>query len=174
MMGAMLGSVRTAIALLCWTILSGVQAPASSVTYEAFAVRFGILPAFQVSGLVAGAERSRTLDIPVMVWLLKGSNGRTVLIDSGFYRQKFLDQWHPRDFRTPAAAVESAGVKADAITDVIISHAHWDRAWDRSHPLASRYACHVTYSREIAENAEILCLLKTNLCDLCALREYVA
>jgi glyoxylase-like metal-dependent hydrolase (beta-lactamase superfamily II) len=101
-----------------------LQAP--PVTYEAYAVRFGILPAFQVSGLVAGADRSRTLDIPVMVWLLKGSNGRTVLIDSGFYRQKFLDQWHPRDFRTPAAAVESAGVKADAITDVIISHAHWD------------------------------------------------
>jgi len=102
---------------------AGAQAP---VTYEAYAVRFGILPAFQVSGLVAGADRSRTLDIPVMVWLLKGSNGRSVLIDSGFYRQKFLDQWKPRDFRSPAAAVEAAGVKADAITDVIISHAHWD------------------------------------------------
>lgn len=96
------------------------------MTYEAYAVRFGILPAFQVSGLVAGADRSRTLDIPVMVWLLKGSNGRAVLIDSGFYRQKFLDQWHPRKFRSPALAVETAGVKADAITDVIISHAHWD------------------------------------------------
>ena len=95
-------------------------------TYEAYAVRFGILPAFAVSGLVAGAERGRTLDIPVMVWLLKGSNGRQVLVDSGFYRQKFLDQWKPRDFRTPAAAVESAGVKPDAITDIIISHAHWD------------------------------------------------
>ena len=59
-------------------------APAGPLTYEAFAVRFGILPAFAVSGLVAGAERGRTLDIPVMVWLLKGSNGRQVLVDSGF------------------------------------------------------------------------------------------
>jgi glyoxylase-like metal-dependent hydrolase (beta-lactamase superfamily II) len=49
-----------------------------------------------------------------------------VLIDSGFYRQKFLDQWKPRDFRTPAAAVEAAGVKPDQITDIVISHAHWD------------------------------------------------
>jgi glyoxylase-like metal-dependent hydrolase (beta-lactamase superfamily II) len=114
---------RTAIVLLGWLL---VQAPAQPAIYDAFAVRFGILPAFPVSSLVAGADRSRTLDIPVMVWLLKGSNGRTILIDSGFYRQKFLDQWHPRDFRTPAAAVESAGVKADAITDVIVSHAHWD------------------------------------------------
>jgi glyoxylase-like metal-dependent hydrolase (beta-lactamase superfamily II) len=103
------------------------QAPsAARVTYDAYAVRFGILPAFSVAGLVAGAERGRTLDIPVMVWLLKGSNGRQVLVDSGFYHQRFLDQWKPRNFRTPAAAVDAAGVKADAITDVIISHAHWD------------------------------------------------
>ena len=100
--------------------------PAAPVVYEAFAVRFGILPAFSVSGLIAGADRGRTLDIPVMVWLLKGSNGKTALIDSGFYRQKFLDQWKPRDFKTPAAALDAAGVNADAVTDIIISHAHWD------------------------------------------------
>jgi len=105
--------------------LLSAQAPAPP-TYEAFAVRFGIVPAFPVSGLVAGADRERKLDIPVMVWLLKGSNGRMVLVDSGFYRQKFLDQWKPRDFRTPAAAVEAAGVKPEAVTDIIISHAHWD------------------------------------------------
>ena len=115
--------LRTAMLVL---LLAVTQPPAQPVIYEAFAVRFGILPAFSVSGLVAGADRERRLDIPVMVWLLKGSNGKVVLIDSGFYRQKFLDQWKPRDFRTPSAAVEAAGVKADAVTDIIISHAHWD------------------------------------------------
>lgn len=99
---------------------------AAAASYDAFAIRFGILPAFSVAGLVAGADRARTLDIPVMVWLLKGSNGRQVLVDSGFYRQKFLDQWKPRDFRSPAAAVAAAGVAPEAITDIIISHAHWD------------------------------------------------
>ena len=123
MMGAMLGLSRTAIAFLGLLL---IQAPAPPAIYEAYAVRFGILSAFPVSSLVAGADRTRTLDIPVMVWLLKGANGRTVLIDSGFYRQKFLDQWKPREFRTPAAAVEAAGVEPGAITDVIISHAHWD------------------------------------------------
>jgi glyoxylase-like metal-dependent hydrolase (beta-lactamase superfamily II) len=113
------------ISLLALSLLAP-QSPAAPTVYDAFAVRFGILPAFPVSGLVAGAEPSRKLDIPVMVWLLKGSNGRIVLVDSGFYRQKFLDQWKPRDFRTPAAAVEAAGVKPDAVTDIIISHAHWD------------------------------------------------
>src|SRR5678816_859568 len=116
----MIGTLMVLFALIAG--LAG-QPP---VTYEAYAVRFGILPAFAVSGLVAGAERDRKIDIPVMVWLLKGSNGRQVLIDSGFYRQRFLDQWKPQQFRTPAAAVEAAGVKPDAITDIIVSHAHWD------------------------------------------------
>jgi glyoxylase-like metal-dependent hydrolase (beta-lactamase superfamily II) len=117
--------------VLC-SLFAITQAPAQqtigpgTATYEAYAIRFGILPAFAVSGLVAGADRTRTLDIPVMVWLLKGSNARNVLVDSGFYRQPFLDQWKPRQFRTPAAAVEAAGMNPDAITDVIISHAHWD------------------------------------------------
>ena len=96
------------------------------VTYEAYAVRFGTLPQFRVSGLIAGADASRRLDIPVMVWLLKGSNGKRVLIDSGFYRQKFIEQWKPQNFRSPADAVAAAGVKPEEITDIIITHAHWD------------------------------------------------
>ena len=112
------------VTVLC--LLVAGQSAAPPVTYDAFAVRFGILPAFSVSGLVAGADRARRLDIPVMVWLLKGSNGRIVLVDSGFYRQKFIDQWKPREYRTPAAAVAAAGVSPDAVTDIVISHAHWD------------------------------------------------
>jgi glyoxylase-like metal-dependent hydrolase (beta-lactamase superfamily II) len=96
------------------------------VTYEIYAIRFGTLPQFRVSGLVEGADPSRRLDIPVMVWLLKGSDGKRVLVDSGFYQKKFVDQWKVQNFRTPADAVAAAGVKPEEITDIIISHAHWD------------------------------------------------
>jgi glyoxylase-like metal-dependent hydrolase (beta-lactamase superfamily II) len=95
-------------------------------TYEVYAIRFGTLPQFRVSGLIQGADPSRRLDIPVMVWLLKGSDGKRILVDSGFYQQKFVDQWKVVNFRTPADAVASAGIKPEEITDVIISHAHWD------------------------------------------------
>jgi glyoxylase-like metal-dependent hydrolase (beta-lactamase superfamily II) len=112
--------------VLCRAVAS--QTPPQPVVYEAYAIRFGVIPGFSVSGLVAGADRTRKIDIPVTIWLLKGSNGRIVLVDSGFYRQQYLDQWKPQNFRTPAAAVEAAGVKPDAVTDVVISHAHWDHA----------------------------------------------
>jgi glyoxylase-like metal-dependent hydrolase (beta-lactamase superfamily II) len=110
-------------ALVLWT----TQTPAPA-GYTAFAVRFGTIPAFQLSGLVAGADSARRLDIPVMVWLLKGGDGRNVLVDSGFFREHLVERWKVRDFRRPSDAVQAAGVSADAVTDIIISHAHWDHA----------------------------------------------
>jgi hypothetical protein len=65
--------LRTSLALFCLALLQAARpaAPGSGrVSYEAFAIRFGILPAFPVSPLVT-ADRGRRLDIPVMVWLCK-------------------------------------------------------------------------------------------------------
>ena len=94
--------------------------------YEVYAVRYATLPGFRVSGLIKGADTSRRLDIAMMVWLIKGPNGRNVLVDAGFYRDAFVARWHPTDFMPPSEAVARAGVKAEDITDVIISHVHWD------------------------------------------------
>ena len=37
-----------------------------------------------------------------------------------------MNRWHPTGFVPPSEAVARAGVKADEVTDVIISHIHWD------------------------------------------------
>ena len=99
---------------------------AAAPTYDIDAIRYATIPSFAMSGLIAGADTSRHLDIAMMVWLLRGSDGRKVLVDAGFHRQNFITRWKPRDYVTPAAAVERAGVKPDEITDVIITHIHWD------------------------------------------------
>jgi glyoxylase-like metal-dependent hydrolase (beta-lactamase superfamily II) len=98
----------------------------SAATYEVYAVRYATIPAFQLSGLIAGADSSRRLDIAMMVWLLKGSDGRNVLVDAGFHRDDFVQRWHPNPFVTPSEAVARAGVKPEDVSDVIISHIHWD------------------------------------------------
>jgi glyoxylase-like metal-dependent hydrolase (beta-lactamase superfamily II) len=95
-------------------------------TYDVYAIRYATIPAFQVSGLIAGADSTRRLDIAMMVWLLKGPDGRNVLVDAGFHRDDFVQRWHPNPFVTPSEAVARAGVKPDDVTDVIISHIHWD------------------------------------------------
>src|SRR5580692_2563791 len=95
--------------------------------YEIYAIRYATVPGFAVSGLVEGADASRKLDIAMMVWLIRG-NGHNILFDSGFYREQFMKQWHPTDYVKPSEAVAKLGLKPEDITDVIISHMHWDHA----------------------------------------------
>jgi glyoxylase-like metal-dependent hydrolase (beta-lactamase superfamily II) len=96
--------------------------------YEVYAISYGVIPDFPVSALVAGADKSRKLDIQMMVWLLKGPAGRNILVDSGFYRDKFFKQWKVKDFVRPSDAVAKFGVRPEEITDIIITHMHWDHA----------------------------------------------
>jgi len=94
--------------------------------WQVFAIRYATVHAFPVRYLVAGADTTRTTDIAMMFWLLKGPEGRRVLVDAGFYRPKFLDAWKPADFVRPSEAVRRAGFAPDSITDVIVTHVHWD------------------------------------------------
>ena len=93
--------------------------------YEVSAVRYGTLPNFPVRGLVAGADSARRMDIAVMVWVLRNP-ARTVLVDAGFYRDRFVRQWKPTDFVRPSQAVAAAGVRPEDVTDVVLTHVHWD------------------------------------------------
>jgi len=95
--------------------------------YEVYAIRYATIPDFPVASLVAGAAPGRKLDIAMMVWLVRG-NGRNILVDSGFYRDQFFRQWHVTDFVKPSDALQRVGLKPEEITDVIVTHMHWDHA----------------------------------------------
>ena len=98
---------------------------AATISYQTEAIQYGVIPDFPVSGLVAGAAADRKMDISMMVWLLRGG-GRTILVDAGFYRPQFFKNWTVRDYARPDEAVASAGVKPEDVTDLIVTHAHWD------------------------------------------------
>jgi glyoxylase-like metal-dependent hydrolase (beta-lactamase superfamily II) len=115
-----------AAAALAGPALPGpARPPQAQATYEVYAVRYATIPAFPVRALVAGADSTRRLDIAMTVWVLKGQ-GRTVLVDAGFYRDTFIQQWHPLDFVRPSDAISPLGIRPEDVTDVIISHVHWD------------------------------------------------
>ncbi len=112
---------------LC-VVLAAVSAAAQSKPkYEIYAIQYAKVKDFAVNGLIAGADPSRKMDIAMMVWLVRGG-GRTIVVDSGFYREKFLTQWKPVDFAKPSDAVARAGVKPEDVSDLIITHIHWDHA----------------------------------------------
>jgi len=104
------------------TVSREANAPNTSVQ----AIRYGTLANFPVSSLVRGADTARRLDVAAMIWLVRRPDGRVLLMDAGFYRDKFLQRWKPSDFLRPSEAVRLAGVKAEDVTDIIVSHVHWD------------------------------------------------
>ena len=122
-------SIRTALLVVsCW-LLVVVPVRVQRAEYTIHAVRFATLPGFSVSSLIAGVDKSRTLDIAMMVWVLRGPDDRVVLVDSGFHREKFMARWKPADYARPSEAVRAAlGIAPEQVTDIIISHVHWDHA----------------------------------------------
>jgi glyoxylase-like metal-dependent hydrolase (beta-lactamase superfamily II) len=105
--------------------LAVAASAATGPEYSIQAIRYASSPGFPVSGLVMGAADGEKVDIAMVVWLIRGF-GHNVLFDSGFHRESWLKCFPMVEFMRPDEAVASAGVKPEEITDVVISHAHWD------------------------------------------------
>lgn len=108
-----------------WTAAARAAEPPA---YEVYAVRYATLPDFPVAALVQGAERGRKLDIAIMIWVLKGPDGRIVLVDAGFYRPQFLKSWKVSDYTRPDRALDRLGIRPEQVTDIVVTHMHWDHA----------------------------------------------
>jgi glyoxylase-like metal-dependent hydrolase (beta-lactamase superfamily II) len=101
------------------------DAAAAGPEYTIRAVRYATIPGFPLSGLVMGAPEDKKIDIAMVFWVIQGG-GHTILFDSGFHREKWLKEFGVTDYLAPDKAAEEAGVTAASVTDIIVSHAHWD------------------------------------------------
>jgi glyoxylase-like metal-dependent hydrolase (beta-lactamase superfamily II) len=80
-----------------------------------------------VSDLALGAPKKDTMNMYFMYWLIKGNNGKKILVDAGF--RKDLDIF--KELKTtfyirPDSVLQELNIKSDEITDIILTHPHWD------------------------------------------------
>jgi glyoxylase-like metal-dependent hydrolase (beta-lactamase superfamily II) len=94
--------------------------------YDVYAVKYATAPGVPLGSLVAGADASAKIDIPFMIWVLKGPRGRNVLVDAGSYRGPVFERWQLLDVVKPSAAVAKVGLAPTDITDIVVTHIHWD------------------------------------------------
>jgi hypothetical protein len=94
--------------------------------YSIQAIRFADSPQDKVAEMVIGAPPEERVDTVYAVWLIRGG-GRTILFDSGFHRPRWFREWTVNNYLSPDDAVRLTGVEPAAVTDIVISHAHWDR-----------------------------------------------
>ena len=102
-----------------------IGARAQSPEYSIEAIRYAISPDVPVAELVVNGPKDQKVDIAMVVWLIRGG-GHTILFDSGFHRDTHLKEFPMKDFLRPDEAVKTAGVNPEDVTDIVISHSHWD------------------------------------------------
>jgi glyoxylase-like metal-dependent hydrolase (beta-lactamase superfamily II) len=110
--------------LLAATLAVLLGAP-STPEYSIQAVRLANSPGDSVADMVVGAPKGEKIDTIYALWLIRGG-GRNILFDSGFHRERWFKVWTIKDYLRPDEAVKLAGVNPAEVTDIVISHAHWD------------------------------------------------
>lgn len=110
--------------ILLLTLAAGTPAE-QAPEYSIEAIRFANSPGDAVADLVMGAPKDERINTIYALWLIRGG-GRNILFDSGFHRDRWFEIWTVNDYLRPDEAVRLAGVKPEEVTDVVISHAHWD------------------------------------------------
>src|SRR3984957_12066691 len=120
-----LGLFTTTLTILLLANLIASVSRAQTPAYSIQAIRIADSLGDSVAEMVVGAPKDEKIDTMYAVWLIRGG-GHNILFDSGFHRARWFKLWTIKDFLRPDDAVKLAGVQPDQITDIVISHAHWD------------------------------------------------
>ena len=104
-----------------------LQASAQAPVYDIYALKYFGLASVPVSELALGAPKKDTMNMYFMYWLVKGNNGKNILVDAGFLRDlDIVKELHSTFYIRPDSVLLELNIQADDITDIILTHPHWD------------------------------------------------
>jgi glyoxylase-like metal-dependent hydrolase (beta-lactamase superfamily II) len=91
----------------------------------AFSPAKAVTPEYSIQAIRYASAEDEVADLVMVVWLIRGG-GSNILFDSGYHRDTFLKDFPSKEYIRPDEAVKLAGVQPEEITDVVVSHSHWD------------------------------------------------
>lgn len=106
---------------------TSLLALSQNIKYEVYALRFAPEAQVPVSVFAVDAPKDEIITAAFMLWLVRDGNGRNILVDAGFHKDiEEAKQMGLKDCIRPDSVLLRLGVKATDITDIILSHPHWD------------------------------------------------
>lgn len=94
--------------------------------YEVFALRYATVERRRAENFMIHDPHDGPMPMDYFVWVIRGQE-RTYLVDTGFNRT--AAEARKRTFlRCPIGALSALGIAPDDVTDVIITHLHYDHA----------------------------------------------
>lgn len=112
-------------------LIISLRALAQPDRYQVYALRFANTSfAMPISVWVDHGPQNDSVKIDFSIWLIKGDKGRNILVDAGFQRD-LIDSPDGKEFeisnyQRPDSVLQKVGLKAGDITDIVLSHPHWD------------------------------------------------
>lgn len=98
----------------------------AAVEYEVFALRYATVARRRPENFLLHDPHDGPMPMDYFVWLIRGPE-RTFLVDTGFNRAAAEER--KRTFlRCPVGALAHLGIAPEQVTDVIITHLHYDHA----------------------------------------------
>jgi glyoxylase-like metal-dependent hydrolase (beta-lactamase superfamily II) len=89
-----------------------------------FASRLLLTP---ISELAMNGPVNDSVNIFFMLWLIKGNNGKNILVDAGFLKDvEEAKGFGISNYIRPDSMLLQVAVRPRDITDIILTHPHWD------------------------------------------------
>jgi glyoxylase-like metal-dependent hydrolase (beta-lactamase superfamily II) len=96
--------------------------------WEAYAIRYGFHDRpKQASYLLPVEDPHESNPLDYFVWLLRGPGGRQILVDCGF-TEETAEKRQRKIMRSVVQSLRDFGTEPEQISDVIITHLHYDHA----------------------------------------------
>ena len=120
------GALLAALLLVPWAPAAGTASPAGAPagSWEVYGLDIGHSE-FRESRVLAGGRHSERIPAAWLFWLARGPEG-VVLVDTGFSGAEVVRRWRIEDHASPVERLAAVGVSPPQVTDVILTHAHWD------------------------------------------------
>src|SRR6185369_2717040 len=96
-------------------------------SYKVYALKFAEKGAMPISFLVLNGPEKDSVNLVFMTWLIKSDKGKNILVDAGFLRD--VDEakdFGVKNYIRPDSLLPELGIAAKDITDIILTHPHWD------------------------------------------------
>src|ERR1700722_6524836 len=113
---------------LALLVFGPLMARPQTPNYKVYAIRFAAMA--HPTAISAWADKGPDKDsvnIDFSIWLIKGDNGKNILLDAGFRNDiGEAKEFEVAGYVRPDSALAKVGLKPGDITDIILSHPHWD------------------------------------------------
>jgi glyoxylase-like metal-dependent hydrolase (beta-lactamase superfamily II) len=96
--------------------------------YRVYALRFAAMAhPTAISAWTDKGPNNDSVKIDFSIWLIKGDDGKNILVDAGFRNDlQEAKEFEVRQYIRPDSVLSKVGLKPEDITDIILSHPHWD------------------------------------------------